>query len=86
MTRKKTPSTIEPDFTLAEACRVLNIGPTKCDELIAAGVLESYKLSASRRGGRRITRESVEALRTGRPDRGSQAEDTVRCTASRPRR
>ena len=73
MTRKKIPSTIEPDFTLAEACRVLNIGPTKCDELIAAGVLESYKLSAGRRGGRRITRESVEALRTGRPDRGSLA-------------
>lgn len=62
-TNKPTPPS---DLTRQQAAHLLGCGLGKIDELIAAGVLEAYKLSPGRRGGRRIVRESLEAFRAGK--------------------
>lgn len=76
--RKAAP--VAGDYTRAQVCEILNIGTAKVDELVSSGALESYKLSPSRRGGRRIRRESVEALRRGRPVEVLQSEDPTKWT------
>jgi excisionase family DNA binding protein len=60
----KTPAPL-PDLSRREAAAILGCGLGKIDKLCADGTLRSYKLAATRRGARRITRESLEALRRG---------------------
>ena len=53
------------DLTRRQTADRLGVGLTTVDRLIADGKLESYKLDAGRRAGRRIVRESIERLRSG---------------------
>lgn len=55
------------DFTRHELANYLNCSLAAVDDLVANGRVESYRLGDGRRAGRRITWQSVEALRAGRP-------------------
>ncbi len=63
--RLRRPPTVESDFTRREAADLLGCGLCKVDELIADGTLASYKIGSNPRSGRRIRRDSIEALRRG---------------------
>jgi excisionase family DNA binding protein len=73
--RKKPTPEVPQDLTRQQAADYLNVGLAKLDELVRDNVLQSYKLGYSRRAGRRITRESVERLRRGRPVELRKTED-----------
>jgi excisionase family DNA binding protein len=79
-TRRKPQPEVLPDLTRQQAADTLNVGLAKVDELVRDGVLQSYKLGESRRAGRRITRESVERLRRGRPVHVLQTENPSKWT------
>lgn len=55
------------DFTRQGLAAYLNCSLASVDDLVAACRVESYRLGTGRRAGRRITWQSVEALRAGRP-------------------
>lgn len=72
MPHKKPQTEHLSDLTRHDAARVLNVALTTIDELIRDGRLQSYKLRQRRRAGRRIVRESLEALRNERVGGGAK--------------
>ena len=61
----REPKSISPDAVtvrIQQACEMLNIGQTKCNELIRTGALESFLLGKTRL----ITVRSIHALAHGK--------------------
>ena len=56
-----------PDFTRHSLAEHLGCSVAAVDDLIKTGRVEAYKLGVGPRAGVRITKESVERLRAGRP-------------------
>lgn len=52
---------IEADYLPKEACTILNCSPKTLLNLVRKGLLKAYKIAPG--GSRRITRESLQALR-----------------------
>ena len=51
-----------PDYNITDVCKIFNCTSPTVYKLLNRGELKGYKVGASRR----ITRESVEALRSGK--------------------
>jgi len=62
-----TTSTSAGDFTRQSLAAFLSCSLAAVDDLIRSGRVEAYKLGTGPRAGVRVTRESVERLRAGRP-------------------
>lgn len=53
------------DLTVEQTREYMGLSRTTVNELVKAGTLVAYKISAGRRGGVRIRRDSIEKFRSG---------------------